>query len=146
MSNRKPMFAAEVKPDLTLRFINPAQFKQHLVPLAGDVVMVTAEKIRNHRTNKQNHYYWGVVLKTIAIYCGYSKQEDLETLHHLMRQKFLPKRGNLSLPVSTTSLTTEEMNEYIESIRLWALKRLGVYVPEPNEVEGKEALCHRTTW
>ena len=59
MSNRKPMFAAEVKPDLTLRFINPAQFKQHLVPLAGDVVMVTAEKIRNHRTNKQNHYYWG---------------------------------------------------------------------------------------
>ena len=146
MSNRKPMFAAEVKPDLTLRFINPAQFKQHLVPLAGDVVMVTAEKIRNHRTNKQNHYYWGVVLKTIATYCGYSKQEDLDALDRLVRQKFLPERGNLSLPVSTACLTTEEMNDYIEAIRLWAIMRLGVYVPEPNEVEGKEALCHHTIW
>lgn len=39
----KPTFAAEVLEDLTLRFINPAKIKQHLLPLKGQLVMITAE-------------------------------------------------------------------------------------------------------
>ena len=62
----KPTFAAEVRDDLTLRFINPAKIKQHLLPLKGQLVMVTAEKLRKHRTDAQARYYRGVVLKTIA--------------------------------------------------------------------------------
>lgn len=129
----KPTFAAEVRDDLTLRFINPAKIKQHLLPFKGQIVMVTAEKLRKHRTDDQNRYYRGVVLKTIADGCGYRGSEELEALHQEMRRRFLPKRGRLNIPVSTTDLNTQEMTDYIEAIRDWAATELGIYVPEPNE-------------
>ncbi|AVM46689.1 hypothetical protein C5Q97_19010 [Victivallales bacterium CCUG 44730] len=131
----KPTFAAEVLEDLTLRFINPAKLKQHLLPLKGQIVMVTAEKLRKHRTDDQNRYYRGVVLKTIADHSGYSGQEELEALHYEMRRRFLPNRGRLNIPVSTTALDTVEMTEYIENIRRWAAEELQLYIPDPNEVE-----------
>lgn len=131
----KPTFAAEVLEDLTLRFINPAKLKQHLLPLKGQIVMVTAEKLRKHRTDDQNRYYRGVVLKTIANHSGYSGQEELEALHYEMRRRFLPNRGRLNIPVSTTALDTVEMTEYIENIRRWAAEELQLYIPDPNEVE-----------
>ena len=129
----KPVFAAEVRDDLTLRFINPAKIKQHLLPFKGQIVMVTAEKLRKHRTDAQARYYRGVVLKTIADHCGYRGSEELEALHQEMRRRFLPKRGRLNIPVSTTDLNTQEMTDYIEAIRDWAATELGIYVPEPNE-------------
>ncbi len=129
----KPTFAAEVQDDLTLRFINPAKIKQHLLPLKGQLVMVTAEKLRKHRTDAQARYYRGVVLKTIADHCGYRGSEELEALHQEMRRRFLPKRGCLNIPVSTAALNTQEMTSYIEAIRDWAATELGIYVPEPNE-------------
>ena len=131
----KPTFAAEVLEDLTLRFINPAKLTQHLLPLKGQIVMVTAEKLRKHRTDDQNRYYRGVVLKTIADHSGYSGQEELEALHYEMRRRFLPNRGRLNIPVSTTALDTVEMTEYIENIRRWAAVELQLYIPDPNEVE-----------
>lgn len=131
----KPTFAAEVLEDLTLRFINPAKLKQHLLPLKGQIVMVMAEKLRKHRTDDQNRYYRGVVLKTIADHSGYSGQEELEALHYEMRRRFLPNRGRLNIPVSTTALDTVEMTEYIENIRRWAAEELQLYIPDPNEVE-----------
>ena len=131
----KPTFAAEVLEDLTLRFINPAKLKQHLLLLKGQIVMVTAEKLRKHRTDAQSRYYRGVVLKTIADYSGYSGQEELEALHYEMRRRFLPNRGRLNIPVSTTALDTVEMTEYIENIRRWAAEELQLYIPDPNEVE-----------
>ena len=130
----KPVFAAEVRDDLTLRFINPAKIKQHLLPLKGQLVMVTAEKLRKHRTDAQARYYRGVVLKTIADHCGYRGSEELEALHQEMRRRFLPKRGCLNIPVSTAALNTQEMSDYIEAIRDWAAMQLGLYVPAPNEV------------
>ena len=130
----KPVFAAEVQDDLTLRFINPAKIKQHLLPLKGQLVMVTAEKLRKHRTDAQARYYRGVVLKTIADNCGYRGSEELEALHQEMRRRFLPKRGCLNIPVSTAALNTQEMSDYIEAIRDWAAMQLGLYVPAPNEV------------
>lgn len=131
----KSTFAAIVMDDLTLRFVNPAKIKQHLLKFRGQLVMVTAEKIRNHRTNEQNRYYWGVVLKTIANNCGYRGEDEVETIHLEMRRRFLPKRGMLNIPMSTTELNTAEMTEYIEAIRDWAMMELGIYIPAPNEVE-----------
>ncbi len=130
----KPTFAAEVAEDLTLRFINPAKLKQHLLPLKGQLVMVTAEKLRRHRTDAQSRYYRGVVLKLIGDHCGYRGSEELEELHQEMRRRFLPKRGCLNIPVSTTSLNTQEMAEYIEQIRDWAAQELGIYVPNASEI------------
>ena len=131
----KTVFAARVTDDLRLEFVNAVRFKQHLLALKGQIVEVTAEKQKRHRTSEQNRYYWGVVLKTIADFCGYFSADELESLHQELRRKFLPAAGRLELPVSTAKLSTVEMNDYIEKIRAWAARDLGVYVPDPNEVQ-----------
>lgn len=131
----KTTFAARVTDDLALEFVNPVRFKQHLLALKGQIIEVTAEKQKRHRTSEQNAYYWGVVIKTIADFCGYFTADELDALHQELRRKFLPAAGRLNLPVSTAKLSTVEMNEYIEKIRVWAGRDLGVYVPDPNEVQ-----------
>lgn len=133
MSSIKEIFMAVVTDDLDLSFSNRAKFKQHLLPLKGKLVQVTAELPRKHRTDAQSRYYRGVVLKVIGDHCGYRGSEELESLHQEMRRKFLPKRGSLNIPVSTTDLNTQEMTEYIETIRQWAASELGLYVPSPDE-------------
>lgn len=129
------VFLALVRDDLKLEFISPARFKQHLVPLRGKVVEVTAEKQKKRRSNEQNAYYWGVVLKTIADFCGYFSAEEVESLHAEMCRRFLPVRGRLNLPTRSSKLSTVEMNDYIEKIRVWASRELSLYIPEPNEIQ-----------
>ena len=129
------VFTAKVRDDLTLEFINPARFKQHLLPLKGKIVEITAELQRRHRSNEQNRYYWGVVLKMIADYCGYFSQEEIESLHTEMCRLFLPGVGMLALPTRTSDLSTVEMNDYMKKVRAWAASELGVYIPEPNEIK-----------
>ena len=67
----KQIFYATVSDDLTLKYLNIAKFKNHLLKLKGKTVAVTCEERKKHRSNEQNAYYWGVVLKTIADYAGY---------------------------------------------------------------------------
>lgn len=134
MSSIKRTFVAVVEDDLTLRFINPAEFKNHLLPFKGLRVEVTAEKQIRRRSDDQNRYYRGVVLKMIADHCGYRGSDEIEGLHQEMRRKFLPKRGSLNIPVSTSTLNTIEFGEFIENIRRWAAADLMLYIPDPNEV------------
>ncbi len=129
----KATFYAEVMDDLSLRFIQPAKFKQHLLSFKGQIVVITAEKMRKHRTDAQVRYYRGVVLKMIADRCGYHGAEDQESLHQEMRRRFLPKRGSLSIPLSTSDLSTQEMTDYIEAIRRWAAEYLQLYIPDASE-------------
>lgn len=102
------------------------------------------EKIRRHafinaipkkketRSDRQNRYYWGVVLKTIGDDLGYSTDE----VHQLMQRQFLKyeKDGNLFVR-STTTLNTKEMEDYLERIRRFSLIELGILIPLPNETE-----------
>ena len=131
------VFAAKVRDDLTLEFINPARFKQHLLPLKGKIVEITAERQSRRRSNEQNCYYWGVVLKMIADYCGYFGRDEMESLHAELCRRFIPgpRHGRLQLPKRTSGLSTVEMNEYMESIRVWAANELNLYIPEPNEIK-----------
>ena len=64
----KQIFYATVSDDLTLKYLNIAKFKNHLLKLKGKTVAVTCEERKKHRSNEQNAYYWGVVLKTKADY------------------------------------------------------------------------------
>ncbi len=131
----KTLFFAVVRDDLTLQFINPVSVKNHLLRLKGQTVEMTIEKRRKHRSNEQNRYYHGVVLKMIADYCGYRGADEIEGLHEEFKRKFLPKVGRLNIVKSTSSLNTVEFSEYIESIRAWAAENFQLYIPDANEVE-----------
>ena len=87
------------------------------------------------RSNKQNRYYWPVVVGTIADHTGHTPQE----IHEILRAQFLPayqvKIGEHEYIISksTTELTTVEMENYLSRIRSWASTELGCYIQEPNE-------------
>lgn len=130
----KHVFFATVEEDLTLRFLNVAAWKTHLLKFKGKTVQVTAENLRKVRSTEQNAYYWGVVVRMIADHCGYRTAEEVQGVHEELRRKFLTGHGPLSVTPSTASLSTEEFSEYVEAVRRWAADELGIYIPDPNEV------------
>ena len=91
--------------------------------------------IKNHkrtRSNQQNRYYWGVIIRIIADETGHSDNE----VHEHMKWRFLRKRGGkLETVRSTTDLSTSEFEEYTENIRRFAATELQCQVPIPNEID-----------
>ncbi len=98
------------------------------------------ERVKQSRSQAQNKYYWGVIVPTLASEFGYFKDE----MHELLRKKFLgytkenPLTGEMEMfAMSTTKLSTAEMEIYLENIRTWALSEFSVYLPLPNEILGE---------
>jgi len=95
-------------------------------------VQVTVEKLKHSRTNGQNRYYWGVVVKLIAQHTGH----DPEQIHEALKTMFSPKwhLGDKAIPTSTTRLDTLAFVEYTERCRVWGSEFLGLNIPLPGEV------------
>jgi len=89
------------------------------------------------RSVEQNNYYWGVVLDILAQHFGYIGPGEKEDLHNELRSMFLVRIGKLGKPVveSTTRISTDIFEKYLEAIRTWALVKFQVRIPLPNEVE-----------
>lgn len=97
---------------------------------------IKIQKHRNKRSNKQNKYYWGIVIAYISNETGFTDKE----VHELLKFKFLQtskvsKQGSVETFIqSTTELDTLEAEEYLDKIRIWALNFLNLPIPLPNEV------------
>jgi len=86
------------------------------------------------RSNSQNSYYWGVVIDILGNELGYPPQN----MHDALRLEFLSKpddKTGLMKVASTTDLNTKQMEDYLEGIRRWASIELGIYIPNPGEVD-----------
>ena len=109
----------------------PREYSLLLWSLNDKDLEVTIAKPTRKRSNPQNGYYHGVVLKLLSDYTGYTQSE----MHDAMRIKFLTEHGNFCDTIkSTTSLTTMQFEDYMSQIRTWASSELSVYIPEPNEI------------
>ena len=115
----------------------PDAFLAHIRSLSGEEVTVTVTKYRAYkqRSNDQNRYYWGVVIKLLKDETGHSPEE----LHEILKLKFLLKTYQLKdkqFPgvASTADLSTMEFEDLMAKIRSWASLDLGIYIPAPNEV------------
>jgi len=118
------------------KLVTDIDFQNHLHSLEGCEVDVTVEKHRSSRSSNQNRYYWGVVIQIISDETGYSRDE----MHEILRSKFLREEaeiGNdkIGYSRSTTSLKTNEFEDYMSQIRQWSSVELNCYIPEPNEVD-----------
>jgi len=116
------------RPDLYSK--HKAQFKP------GDRVFVSLEKAtkKTIRSNEQNAYYRGVVLrKYLCNYFGYS----VDDMHSTMASMFLTIEPVPGLPItlSTTVLNTSQMEDYLAAIRHWASTEWNIWIPLPNEVD-----------
>ena len=97
----------------------------------GTPLELTLRKETKKRTDPQNRYYWGVIIKMLGDYFGYEPEE----MHEALKMEFLKVNGPIPTVKSTTKLTTVEFNDYIGRIIRWAAMEYGVVLPDPNEVE-----------
>ena len=135
----KLTFNGQVKEG-KLHITHRKEFDEQLTRLSGDVEL-TIQKKRKTRSNPQNRYYWGNVIPIcceILKDCGYLFTHD--HTHEFLKANFNTKplanqkTGEvLSVPISTTELTTVEFEEYMERIRVWAWDFTSVTIPLPNE-------------
>jgi hypothetical protein len=90
---------------------------------------------RDSRSNNQNRYYWGVVVKLLSEHTGFSQGEMHYTLRHkfLSYTKVLSNNERVQVVQSTTDLDTKEFEDYMEDIRRFAIQELDIEIPLPNE-------------
>lgn len=104
-------------------------------PLCG----VKSDDGKSKRSNQQNRYMWGVVYKVLSDHTGYTSDE----IHEICKWKFLKtwvrlekknhQSEEMQITKSTASLSTVEIEKYLEEIRRWASIELGCWIPLPNE-------------
>lgn len=114
---------------LTERFIS--EVERYLMTMKDGPVRVQISRYKRTRSSQANRYYWGVVIRLIAEYTGYTDDE----VHAMLKMMFLRKRadGMPETVMSTSKLPTDKFEEYLETIRRWAAVDLGVFIPDPNQ-------------
>ena len=85
------------------------------------------------RSQKENNYYWGVVIEISRKFLGYSPEE----MHEAFKFQFL-RCGSVDLPTvkSTASkeFSTKDAENYYEQIRIFMASEYNCIIPLPNEV------------
>ena len=117
-------------------FQDRERFDNHLLNYEGKTVVVTVREQKERRSLNLNSYYWAVIVKLLSEETGYNKDEMHEVLKSMfLRTKYQIKGIWIHSTKSTTKLTNEEMQAYIEECKSFASTTLGLYIPDPNEVE-----------
>ena len=102
----------------------------------GRLVRIAIGDMDKSRSNQQNKYYWGCVLKLVAEYTGYTENEVHEWLKdQLLPKKFVTIAGvEVEARKSTSDLSTVDFQAYIEHVRAFAAMELQIVIPLPSEI------------
>lgn len=106
----------------------------YLIGLEDKIVNLTIKEFKKNRTEDQNKYYWGVVVKLLGEELGYEKDE----IHALLGTMFLKdhielKGKRYTVVRSTAVLKTDEFSQYIEQCKRFAAEQ-GIYIPDANKI------------
>lgn len=113
---------------------DPQRYLVHLAGFEGRRVELVLRKRQSKRTDRQNRYYWGVIVEILGNHCGYEPEE----MHEALKVKFLgahPDERGLVRVGSTAKLSTDEFIRYTNAVVRWAAENLSVYIPDPSQVE-----------
>lgn len=103
-------------------------------------VLIRVEKWKNRRSNGQNRFWWGTVVKLFADHCG----EHPDDMHEILKLQLLPKQvvtidpetgeeKTVTIGRSTANLSTQDFKDLIfRAQELGA--RMDIYIPDPGEV------------
>lgn len=120
---------------MVLMFEDDLGFKSHLLSMPNEVEVIV-RPWRVQRSDRQNRYYHGVVLKLIADECGHTADEIHEVLKGSFLVEFITLKGKEVISFkSTANLSTAEFEEYLSQVRAWASTELKIYIPLPNEID-----------
>lgn len=125
------IFFAKVKNNKVI-FNDVQQFNDSLISLEGKDVEVIVRTWKKERSNDQNRYYWGVIIKLLSNHFGYTPEE----MHNALKMLFL-KDESRKIPTlrNTSDLTTVEFENYLAEIKQWAAAFQTIYIPDPNEID-----------
>lgn len=108
-------------------------------------LFITVSHMQKPRSNNQNRYYWGVVIKLLCEHTG----QDPDDMHAFLGSKFLSHEMEIEGPnkskeivkvtKSTKDLSTIAFEDYMSECRMWSSMFLSVAIPEPNECAGSYA-------
>lgn len=120
--------------------LDPDRYQQqaidnYLSTREGKEVIVKFSRPTNRRSLNQNRFYWGIVLAVISDSTGHTAEEVHEYLKTIMLpRKFIAIKGReVEIVKTTTDLSTDEFEAYLERVRAWAKSELGIEIPTPNE-------------
>lgn len=123
-----------------LKFHNRREFDEQVRRFRdGAQVEIAVTVRRASRSQKQNAYYWGVVVQIISDHTGYTPDE----VHEFLKMKFIPKRlaiqdhngevkDEFVLGGSTRKMNTIQFGEFMEECRRFAAETLDCYIPDPD--------------
>lgn len=109
---------------------------------------LTLVKYRPRRSDRQNRFYWPVMVEPFTEWLRDQGHEaDQQMAHELLKSRYL------SRPVvnhdtgeqvgtyveSTTKLDTSEFNQYLDQCAAFLAEFCNIVVPEPDEYREKEA-------
>jgi hypothetical protein len=113
----------------------PHAYLVYLASLEGKRIELILKKRKSQRSLAQNSYYWGVVIEILSNHTGYESEE----MHEALKVKFLSEgtdeKTGLIKVKSTAKMNTDEFIKYTDKIIRWAAQDLGVFIPDPNQVE-----------
>ena len=108
-----------------------AEIAKKQIDAAKEGFICDIRRAKKPRSQNQNSYYWGVVVKAFSQEFGYHEHET----HQLFGNTYLTYvKNDIQFIRSTTELTTVEMENYLSQCRQYASEN-GLYIPEPNEVD-----------
>lgn len=105
---------------------DPSRFKEVLSNFKGFFTL-TVKKPTKLRSNPENRYFHGVLLKTLSDELGYTIDEMKGIVKWALKKKY-----DFDFPKSSHA-STIEFEKAMELAREWAMIDLGIYIAEPNE-------------
>jgi len=101
-------------------------FHTFVAGLEGKQVEVIVREFKNKKSDNQNRFYWGVLMKMLADETGNDPME----IHNACKMMFLPDKT-----LSTNQLTTLEMEGYNEKIRNYFASEWNIQLPYPGQID-----------
>lgn len=109
--------------------------------MEGKRAKITIEEFKQPRTNKQNSYYFGVVVKA---YLDYFMDNNVymtsDMMHNWIKEYVWRWYEDITLNgipfrhiLSSTEVDIKTWEELMTQSRLYAAKHLGIDIPEPEE-------------
>lgn len=121
---------------------NRMAFRRLLSEFEGKDIEIIIQRKKKTRSNNQNAYYWGVIVKLVqnAIKEQWGERMTSNDVHSMLKtelnyvERYNEKTGEvIKVAKSTTQNTTTEQEEYHEECRRFAKEWFNIDIPLPNE-------------
>lgn len=112
-------------------------FDSYVKRLANSPVTLVLKKTARAKSRSQLGFIFGCCYPVIAEELGY-RQYEIEEVHDALMRRLRglrPEPNPLQLRVSLREMTHEQVSEYIEDLRHFAVTEWGIVIPEPGKAE-----------